>query len=132
MTPEQIEQVIGFRLGTMPGAPTIIRANQDADPARPFISMVHHPVMRRRGLSGGGAVVESGYFALSIVIARHLGPAPANALAALITARFPAALPIPVGAAIITMTGDARISGSGYRDMQDWRLPMRIDYRAIH
>jgi len=132
MTPEQIENAVGYHLGAMPWAPTIVRANQDADPVRPFISFTHHPVMRTRpGLAGGGAVVERGYFALSIVIARNQFATPANAIAALITARFPKPLQIPVGGGKIVIKEDAQISGPGYRDMQDWRLPMRIDYIAI-
>lgn len=132
MTPEQIEMAVGFRLGSMAGAPTLVRSNQDADPARPFIAITHHPVSRiRPGISGGGAVVERGYFALSLVIARNLNATPANALAALITARFPMALKLNAGSGEIVITEDARISGPGYIDMQDWRLPMRIDYRAI-
>ena len=132
MTPEQIEIAVGFHLGSMAGAPTIVRSNQDANPARPFISFTHHPVSRMRpGIAGGGAVVESGYFALSLVIARNQFATPANNLAALITARFPKGLPLTVGAGSIVISEDARISGPGYVDMQDWRLPMRIDYRAI-
>ena len=133
MTLEQIENAVGYYLATMPGAVTIVRANQDADPARPFISFTHHPITRRRpGIAGGGAVVVSGYFALSLVIARHQFATPANAIAALVTARFPKGQPLTVGTGRITITEDAQISGPGYPDMQDWRLPMRIDYRAIH
>ena len=132
MTPEEIEIAVGYRLATMTGAPTIVRSNQDANPARPFISFTHHPVSRDRpGIAGGGAVVESGYFALSLVIARNQNATPANNLAALITARFPMALKLNAGSGSIVITEDARISGPGYPDMQDWRLPMRIDYRAI-
>lgn len=132
MTPEQIEIAVGFRLGSMEGAPTLVRSNQDANPARPFISFVHHPVSRTRpGISGGGAVVERGYFALSLVIARFQNATPANNLAALITARFPMALKLKAGSGEIVITEDARISGPGYPDAGDWRLPMRIDYRAI-
>ena len=132
MTLEQIENAVGYYLATMPGAVTIVRANQDADPARPFISFTHHPITRRRpGIAGGGAVVVSGYFALSLVIARHQFATPANAIAALVTARFPKGLRLPVGANTITITEDARIAAAGYRDSNDWRLPMKISYRAI-
>ena len=133
MTPEQIEQAIGFRLATMPGAVVVVRDNQDADPPRPFIAMAHHPVMRTRpALAGGGFVVDTGYVALSIVTPWGRLGTLANTLAAAVQARFPKALPITVGANRITITDDARITGQGYRDMADWRLPMRIDYVVVH
>lgn len=132
MTPEQIETAIGAHIATMAGAPTIIRGNQNANPARPFIDFSHHPVMRNRpALSGAGGVVERGFVALSIVAPWGALGTAANGFAAAITARFPKGLTLPAGSGSITITDDARITGAGYRDMQDWRLPMQIDYRAI-
>jgi hypothetical protein len=132
MTPEQIETAIGAHLATMAGAPVIVRGNQNADPARPFIAFSHSPVMRNRlSLSGAGAVVERGFVALSIVTAWGTNGTAANGFAAAITARFPKGLRLAAGSGLITITDDARIAGPGYHDMQDWRLPMQIDYRAI-
>lgn len=132
MTPEDIYVAIGAHLATMTDAPTIIREAQNADPARPYISFSHHLIMRTRpGLSGGGSVVQSGFVALSIVTAWGQFSTEANDIAALVMARFPKGLRLPVADSAITIRDDARISGPGYRDMQDWRLPMQIDYRAI-
>lgn len=139
MTPEDIYVAIGAHLATMTDAPTIIREAQNADPARPYISFSHHLIMRTRpGLSGGGSVVQSGFVALSIVTAWGQNSTEANDIAALVMARFPKGLRLPVAGSAITIRDEPRINGSGihsidagYRDMQDWRLPMQIDYRAI-
>ena len=124
MTPAQIVRAFGERLMTLPDAPAIVWEDQDANPARPVLSVQHVPAIRQeRGLAGG-ALWQTGYFVVTVHTTKGGLANEAHGIAAAILAHFPRALKLDG----LTITG-ARLASAGYPDGADWRLPVRVDYR---
>ena len=124
MTPQEIVTAFGQRLEAMPMVPPIVWEDQDADPARPCLSVQHVPVTREEVDIAGGGLWQTGYFVVTVMTERGGLAQEPHAIAAAILARFPKATRL--GGLVVT---GARLASAGYPDGADWRLPVRIDYR---
>ena len=123
MTPAQILQAFGQRLETLPQAPTIVWPDQDANPARPYLTVQHVPAIRDFPDLAGRVLWQTGYFSVVIVMSAGDFAGQANTIAGAIMEHFPKTLRF--GGLLIT---GSRLAAPGYTDGTDYRLPVRIDY----
>lgn len=73
---------------------------------------------------------ELGSMAVTIVVRGGTNETIANGYADAVVALFPQGLELPITDGLITIVRPADIRG-GYRDDQDWRVPVIIYYEAV-
>lgn len=124
-----IETALGQRLATMPGAPPIVWPNKAADPARPYVVFDHVPVDAEDRTIAGGATEQLGYVVITVVAPIDRFATEAATLADQIAARFSFALRLTAGSGQVVITKPPAVLRP-FRDGDDWRQPVRVDYRA--
>lgn len=129
ITPNEIETAIGQHLRDgLPGR-TIVWPNQDANPARPFVTFDHVPVSRTDDTWAGGNIITRGSVMITVVTDRDQFTTEANNIAAEIFNLFPYTLSIITENGLIIVNKPPEVE-QGYRDGADWRLPIRVDYQT--
>jgi hypothetical protein len=124
-----IANALGQRLAAAPSLGTIAWPNDGTTPTAPYLVFDHVPVSRvDRTLAGGGEIAE-GYVMIGVVAALNEFATPANVIADAIAARFPYALRLSFTGGTIVITQPPVIL-RGYPDDANWRVPVRINYRA--
>lgn len=117
------------RLATAAIAP-VYYENQDATPtARPFLFAEYVPTGHADPTIAGGAGQVTGFMSVTVVIAEGTFATAAIGLADQIDALFPKGLRLAVASGSVVISGKARRM-KGYQDGSDYRLQVRVPFRA--
>lgn len=131
MNETDIENAIGKVLSDAALGYPIVWPNKNAvPPSRPYLVFQ----MARTGivspmLAGGTRVYSDGFAMVTVVAQTDKFATPAGRIADSIAALFPAGKRIAVTGGQITIAKRAEVL-DGYTDDTNWRVPVRITYRA--
>ncbi|WP_176562656.1 phage tail terminator-like protein [Paracoccus liaowanqingii] len=124
MTPNEIQNLIGARLASMPDALRIVVPNEtQTAPAKPYLILQTRSRGDQDPALAGGAEYSEGSFVIMVVTDLNARTARADDLAYAVKAQFPKALRLAPGLAI-------RLSSvlGGYPDDVSWRVPVQVDW----
>lgn len=127
MNETDIANAITARLDTL--SHSIAWENRDADLTVPYIACQMVRVGKTDPALAGGAAVHQGYAIATVVTQKGAFTTEATNISAEVEALFTKGLRLSItgGTVVITKPAEAL---TGYQDQSDYRLPVRIDYRA--
>lgn len=129
MKKSDISKALGSRIATANLGYPLAWENKNFGDKKPFLVFELVPVSSQDNTLAGGFEIHTGFMQVSVVAELNKFSNEADDIADEVASLFPKALKMPITGGTITIMAPAFV-GQGYRDVSDWRVPVRVDYEA--
>lgn len=126
----EIEKALRDYLIGMPNVPPICWPNRDMHQVRPVLIFDHSVTSRIGNGMDGVAIVQEGFIQVTALVKSGEFATEANSIADQVISRFAPKTKLALESGGYVMIQSTRVSGAGYNDGPDFRLPVVITYRT--